>query len=298
MIYDVVIIGKGPAGISASLYTARAGLSTLIAARDQGVLAKAANIENYFGVMAPVSGTILLETGEKQARSFGVEFSEEDIISITQDDGIFNIEGTKMKHAAYSLLLAAGQPVKSLNIINLKDFEGKGVSYCSTCDGFFYRSLKVGVIGYRDYAVHEALELKAFTDKIIIYTNGAEPVISKKYEAEAGSFMWNKKKIKKVDGTEFLERIYFDDGSFDEADGVFIAYERASGIDFARKIGIATEKEGIIVDREQKTNIEGLFAAGDCTGGFRQISTAVGEGALAGRSIIDYVRTIKKQKGL
>lgn len=295
--YDVIIIGKGPAGISASLYTVRAGLKTLVIAKGDSVLAKADKIDNYYGFEASISGKELLSAGERQAKRLGVEFADDEIFSFTTENGMFTAKGSKDTYTGKSTLLATGQPIKSLNIINLKDFEGKGVSYCSTCDGFFYRNLRVGVLGNKDFAVNEAMELKAFTKDITIFTNGFKPEISKKFEEEAASFKYNNKKVKKIDGTEFLEKIYFDDGDSVEIDGLFVAYERASSVDFARKIGIETDKDSIAVNKEQQTNIEGLFAAGDCTGGFKQISTSVGQGAIAGKNIIDYVRKINKLKG-
>jgi len=290
--YDVIIIGKGPAGISASLYTLRANLKTLIIAKGDSSLMKAQKIENYYGFEEPISGRELLESGVKQALRLGAEIVEDEVVSIEKED-LFKVTASNGVYTAKAVLLATGQVQKKLNIVNIDKFEGKGVSYCSTCDGFFYRKLKVGVLGNKDFAAHEALELENFTDKITIYTNGMELDMTPVSSEKISKFTVNKKLIAKVDGEEFLENIYFSDGTSEAVDGLFIANERATGSDFARKLGVITEDGFIVVDKDQKTNIEGLFAAGDCVGGFKQISVAVGEGAKAGRSIIDYVRNHK-----
>ncbi|HEX9060395.1 MAG TPA: NAD(P)/FAD-dependent oxidoreductase [Clostridia bacterium] len=289
--YDVIIIGKGPAGISAALYTTRAQLNTLVIGKDSPLI-RATKIENYYGFIEPVSGEFLLSQGVKQAERLGAVIVEDEVVSIEKDE-FFRVSTAFSSYEARAVLLATGQPHKKLDIQSLDSFEGKGVSYCSTCDGFFYRNLKVGVIGYKDYAVHEAVELSTYTGNITIFTNGREPEMTEKHLETASRFKMNTRPIQKIDGTEFLERVYFKDGTHEDIDGVFIAYETASSTDFARKLGVLTEKNSVIVDSSQMTNLDGLFAAGDCTGGFKQISTAVGSGAFAGKSIIEYLRKIK-----
>jgi len=289
--YDVIIIGKGPAGLSAALYTVRAKLSTLVIGKNDSALRKAGKIENYFGFSNPISGEYLLEEGEKQARRLGTEILDEEVIAINKKD-FFEVTTANGRFKGKALLLATGQPQKKINIENLADFEGKGISYCSTCDGFFYNNLKVGVLGFKDFAIHEAVELEAYTGHITIFTNGKELEVSEKYAHDVKKFKINTKPIAKLDGSQFLERVIFKDGTSEDIDGLFIAYETASSVDFARKMGIVIDGNSVVVDKNQQTNIDGLFAAGDCTGGFKQISVAVGQGALAGRKIIEYVRSL------
>jgi thioredoxin reductase (NADPH) len=291
MMYDVIIIGKGPAGLSASLYTVRSNLKTLVIGRNDSRLRIAEKIDNYFGFEQTVTGGQLLEAGESQAKRLGAEILEEEVISIEQEE-YFAITTAIGSYRSKAVLLATGQPHKTIKIENLVKFEGRGVSYCSTCDGFFYNNLKVGVLGHKDYAVHEALELLTFTKDITIYTNGKQPEISSKYNVEKDRFRLETRPIAKLDGTEFLQRIHFADGTGEEIDGIFVAYESASSVDFARKLGILTEGSSVIADARQQTNLSGVFAAGDCTGGFKQIATAVGQGALAGKSITEYVKSI------
>ncbi len=289
MIYDVIVIGKGPAGLSAAIYTVRANLKTLVIGKSNSLLFKASKIENYFGFPEAISGSDLLKSGELQAQRLGADIIDEEVLEIKKTDNFEVITGDKSYYAK-AVLLANGQPQKSLNIDGLKEMEGMGVSYCTTCDGFFYKGLKVGVLGNKDFAIHEAKELKAFTNDITIYTNGKEMEYSGDYNKVYENFTIVNKFIQKLNGKDCLEEIYFTDGSFEKLDGLFIANDVASGIDFAKKLGVLTKGASIVVDENQKTNIDGLFAAGDCTGGFKQIATAVGQGALAAGKIAEFIR--------
>lgn len=289
--YDVIIIGRGPAGLSASLYTVRANLKTLIIGKYESRLLKAEKIDNYFGFSSSVAGEQLLSAAEQQAQRFGAEIVEDEVIAMEKED-FFKVTASKQKYMAKALLLATGQPQKKVNIGNLSEFEGKGVSYCATCDGFFYNNLKVGVLGFKDYAVHEATDLLANTRDIVIYTNGRELEISEAFRDAAKQFSVNTKPVVKIDGGEFLQRIHFNDGTSEELDGLFIAYDSASTLDFARKMGILADGSTLVVDRKQQTNLEGVFAAGDCASDLKQVSVAVGQGAVAGKAIVEYVRSL------
>lgn len=291
VMYDVIIIGKGPAGMSAALYTVRANLTTLIIGRNDSRLLKADKIDNYFGFAETISGKQLLESGELQVKRLGAGIVEDEVISVEKEDH-FKVVTASGIFESKALLLATGQANKVIRIENLVRFEGKGVSYCSTCDGFFYNNLKVGVLGNKDYAVHEAVELLTYTKNITIYTNGKNLELSSRYEGDAGQFRVETRQLSKLDGTDFLQRIHFSDGTSEELDGLFVAYESASSADFARKMGIVTDGNTIVTDGNQQTNLEGLFAAGDCASSFRQISIAVGQGASAGKAISDYVKSL------
>lgn len=289
MIYDVIIVGKGPAGLSAALYTVRANLRTLVIGKNNSELLKAHKIENYFGFTEAISGSELLRAGELQALRLGADIMEEEVLGVNQNEN-FEVITSENTYSGRTVLLATGQPQKKLRIDGLKELEGIGVSYCTTCDGFFYKNLKVGVLGNKDFAIHEAEELKPFTSNITIYINGKELEYSGDYSKLHERFRIVDKTILKLEGKEYLEKIYFTDGTQENLDGLFIANDSASSVDFARKLGVLTEGASILVDKDQKTNVTGLFAAGDCTGGFKQVSTAVGQGAMAARRIIELVR--------
>jgi len=291
--FDVIIIGKGPAGLSAAIYTVRAGLRTLVLGQDKSVLKKADRVENYFGFAEPVSGKYLLEQGEKQALKLGVKFEHSEVVALEKSE-FFEVYTTDNNYSGKAVLLATGQQIARIKIKGISEFEGNGVSYCTTCDGFFYRGLKVGVLGYKDFAIHEAMELEPLTGDITIYTNGRELELSEKFKSIAARYKINKDIIKSIDGKEAVESLVFENGSREKLDGLFVAYDSASSIDFARKLGVITKGNAIVVDEKQGTNLSGLFAAGDCTGGLKQVSTAVGQGALAARQIIEYARSLKK----
>lgn len=288
-IYDVIIIGKGPAGVSASLYTQRANLETLIIGEDGSSLDKAEKIENYYGLEEAISGERLLSIGERQAERLGVQILNEEVAAISKfyKEKYFKVSTITGEYYSRVVLIATGQSQKKIDIEGLKDFEGKGVSYCTTCDGFFYRDMSVGVLGHSAYAVHEAVELEAYTKDITIFTNGAELDLTGELADTAGKFKINTRPIFKLMGDEFLQEIHFKDGKVLRLDGLFVAYGTASSVDFAKKLGVVAENNAILVDNKQCTNIEGVFAAGDCTGGFKQIATAVGQGAVAGKNAVN-----------
>jgi thioredoxin reductase (NADPH) len=289
MIYDAIIIGRGPAGLSCAIYTTRGNLKTLVIGKADSMLFKADKIENYYGFEHPISGKELFEIGEKQALRLGAEIVEDEVVSIEKTDN-FKVICVNGEYEAKTVLLSTGAPVVRAPVKKLDRFEGNGVSYCTTCDGFFYRNKKVGVLGYTDYAVHEAMELMAFTNDITLYTNGMTLNISEKLKDSVSKLKTNDTKIKELDGQEKIEWIVFEDGSRDSVQGLFVAYGSASSNSFAMKMGIETEGKSIKVNDKMETNIPGLYAAGDCTGVFKQIAVAVGQGALASRQMIEWVR--------
>lgn len=292
---DVIIMGKGPSGISASLYTQRANLETLVIGREGSSLERAGKIENYYGIEEAISGEKLLGIGERQAQKLGVQLLNEEVAGIAYiyEEKYFKVTTTTGEYNSRAILIATGQPNKKINIEGIKEFEGKGVSYCTTCDGFFYRNMSVGILGNGAYAVHEAMELEAFTKDITLFTNGADLDVNGDLADKAGKFKINTQPILKLSGNDYLQEIHFKNGKSQKIDGLFVAYGTASSVDFAKKLGVITENNAILVDNNQSTNVEGIFASGDCTGGLKQISTAVGQGAVAGKSIINFVRSLK-----
>ncbi len=285
--YDVAIIGKGPAGISASLYTSRAGLKTLVIGKKSRLI-NAHTIDNYYGFIKGIDGRSLLEQGELQAERLGVEIIEDEVLSV-QKDLVFEIRTSSSAYSSRAVLIATGNPPRPPLVKGAEQFEGNGIHYCVSCDGFFYRDLKLGVLGSKDYAVHVALDLLNYSPNVTIYTNNRPLELSDRYLDGVKKFTVDNKAISLLDGSNTLEKIVFKDGTHDPVDGIFVAEGSASSIDFARKLAIAVEADTIPVDQNQKTNIEGVFAAGDCTGGVKQIATAVGQGAIAGRNIVEYL---------
>lgn len=289
MVYDVIVIGKGPAGISGAIYSTRANLKTLVLGKLDSMLLKADKIENYYGFENPIGGRELLETGLKQAERLGAEIVEEEVVNIEKTEN-FNIITVDGQYEAKTVLLATGAPVVRVPIKNLDKYEGAGVSYCTTCDGFFYRNKKVGVLGYNDFAIHEAADLLNFTEDITLFTNEMELNVSDNAKPVIEKLKVNNKKIKELGKGDILEEIVFDDGTAEDIEGLFIAFGSASSTSFALKMGIVTDGKSIIVNEKMETNIPGLYAAGDCTGVFKQVAVAVGQGAIAAREMAAYIR--------
>ena len=283
--YDVIIIGSGPAGISASLYTKRANLSTLVVAKGMGTLDKVKKIENYYGFAEPVSGEEIFEAGIKQAKRLGVEFANDEVVKIDWE-GTFNVEGVNHAWQAKVVILATGASRNTSKIKGIKELEGKGVSYCATCDAFFYRGKDVAVLGNGDYALHEASVLIPIANSVTMFTNGEKMVENRDIAIEV-----EEKPIREVRDYEKIEEIAFEDETKRKIDGLFIALGTASSSDLARKIGAQiNEKNEIKVNEKMETTVPGLLACGDCTGGILQISKAVYEGTRAGLTAIDKIR--------
>jgi len=285
---DIIIIGSGPAGLSAALYTCRAKLKTVVIGKDNGALEKADLIENYFGLEKPLSGLELVQNGKKQVLNLGGTIFEEEVIGVSWNK-YFEIETTKRKLQAKAVLIATGSSRKKVNIENLESFEGKGVSYCAICDAFFYRNKDVAVLGNGAYALKEIQELLPVVKSVTLLTNGLEPAIEIPKEVNI-----IKTPVKSLSGENILESIQFADDKEIFVSGLFMALGNASASDLAKKLGALLTPQGLIkVNEYMETNIKGLFAAGDCTGGLLQISKAVGEGAKASQKIISYVRNFK-----
>lgn len=283
---EIIIIGAGPAGISASLYTCRAGVDTTVIGKDEGALQKADEIENYYGFPEIISGKELIENGIRQANRIGVTILHEEVVNLNFMERL-TVKTTKKEYSADAVILATGASRMIPNIKGFSDYEGRGLSYCAVCDAFFYKGEDVAVLGCCDFAIHEAMGLLPIAKSVTLITN-AEPHIENIPEGIAV----NTKKIVEFSGSSSLDTVTFEDGSQLNVAGVFVAIGVAGSSDLAKKIGAATEKNRIIVDENMATNIPGLFAAGDCTGGLLQISKAVYQGAKAGTEAVKYVRSL------
>ena len=285
--YDVIILGAGPAGISASLYTKRANLKTLILYNDKSGLEKASLIENYYGFKNGITGEELYNTGIEQAKNIGVEVLKEEVVKIENNIEHFNVVTTSNEYQAKNLILATGNKKNRPKIKGIEKFEGKGVSYCAICDGFFYRNRSVAVLGSGNYAIAETNELINIADNITILTNG-----KKAPEFRADNVKVDTKEIEEIDGKDKVEEVRFKDGTIIKTDGIFVAEGVAGSSEFAKKLGIITQKDKIVVNENMETNVKGIYACGDCTGGLLQVSKAVYEGAKAGLEVI------KRQRGI
>lgn len=287
-IYDCIIVGAGPAGIQASIYIKRAGMNPIVFYKGESELEKAEKIDNYYGFENGISGKDLYETGIKQSQNLGVEIIKQEVIKIEIENGYFNVITEKNSYKSKSVIIAMGSKKNTLKIQGVQEFEGKGISYCAICDGFFYKNKDVAVIGSGNYAISETNDLINIANKITILTNG-----EKAPEFRADNVEIVTKNIKQISGENRVQEIEFDDNSYLKTDGIFIAQGTAGAADFAKKLGIMSQNNNIIVNENMETNIKGIFACGDCTGGLLQVSKAVYEGTKAGLAVIEYLKNIK-----
>ena len=283
--YDVIIIGAGPAGISASLYIKRANLNPLVLYNDKSSLEKTEKIDNYYGFEKGIDGKKLYEDGIKQAENLDIEIKNEEVIKIEFEEDGYSVTTANNKYNSKLVILATGNKKNTPNIKGIKEFEGKGISYCAICDGFFYKDKNVVVIGSGNYAISETNDLINISKEITILTNG-----NKAPEIRADNVKVNEKEIREVRGNTRVEEIEFKDDTKLKIDGIFIAEGTAGSLEFAKKLGIITKNNKIIVNEKMETNVPGIYACGDCTEGLLQISKAVYQGTVAGLEVIKFLR--------
>lgn len=293
---DVFIIGKGPAGISAALYTIRAGFSTVVTGKDMGALGKAERIDNYYGFAEGITAGELFENGIKGAQRLGVEVLSEEVFDIVWENDLYRITTDQGIHEAKAVILASGTSRKAPPINGLKDREGKGVSYCAVCDGFFFRQKEVCVIGNGRYAVSEALHLTPTSSKVTILTNGreleadAQALLQEAIEGGTANLAVEKAKIAEITGDPMVDGVLLENGEKLPLNGVFVAEGTASATDLARKLGVAGPDGKLMLNEDMSTYVPGFFAAGDCTGGLLQVAKAVSDGAIAGTAAGKFLR--------
>lgn len=282
---SVLIIGGGPAGLSAAIYAARAGIQTTVAYKDGGALEKTDKIENYFGFTDVISGPELLERGRAQAERLGARLIQTEVTGVEYAEKGFTVKTTAGVLTADAVILATGAPRATPPIPGVHELEGRGVSYCAVCDAFFYRGKPVAVLGEGEYALEEARTLLPIADTVTLLTSGA-PAPNDLPEG----LQVDERPVAAIEGEDKVARVAFQTGEPLAVDGVFIAYGTAGSGDFARKLGAQLNGNKIQVGADGATAVPGLFAAGDCTGGLLQVAKAVADGAQAALSAIQFVR--------
>ena len=292
---DIIIIGSGPAGVSAALYAKRAGADVTVISRGSGALAKAEKIENYYGLAEPLTGAELEANGIAGAKRLGVEFVEDEVVGLAMNDDFTGlvVQTPDQAFEARSVVLAAGSTRLAPKIPGLKELEGKGVSYCAICDAFFYREKTVAVLGEGEYALHEAEILLPHASKVMLFTNGKEPAVKIPDSIEVHKEKVTAVEAEQTGGMERVSGLRTEDGAVTPVNGLFVALGTAGSVDFARKIGAAVDNNRVVTDKDMATNVPGLYAAGDCTGGLLQVVKAAYEGAVAGLAAAKYVRNQK-----
>ncbi len=290
-VFDLTIIGGGPAGVSAALYAVRAGFKVLIIHNGPLALEKAHKIENYYGFPDGISGAQLYENGIEQAKNIGATVVKAEVTNVSiADDLSFNVATNDKAYNCRSLILATGNKKLRPNIKNIADFEGRGVSYCAICDAFFYRKKNVVVIGNGQFAVSEADDLKNVVSSLTVLTNGEDAQTIK--ALTGGSLKVDERRIEQIKGNAEgkVSSVVFADGNELQTDGIFIALGEAGACNFAKKIGILLNGDSIKTDEKMQTNVPGIFACGNATGGLLQVSKAVYDGAVAGLGAVEFLK--------
>ena len=278
--YDVIVIGSGPAGISASIYLKRAQKNVCIITDGNSALKKAKKIENYYGV-EPISGEELYSIGLKQAKKLGIPIEEDEVTNISLDRN-FVVRTVNSEYEAKYVVIATGTNRTAPKVKGLKEFEGKGISYCAICDGFFYKDKDVAVVGNGNYAIHEAETLKLVAKSVTILKKKKKMIENR----DTSDFEVDETPIREFRGNNVINEVEFENNNTKKVDGVFIAIGTASSVDLARKIGAVIKGNNIVTNENMQTTVRKLYACGDCTGGLLQVNKAVYEGAIAALDII------------
>ena len=275
---NIVIIGSGPAGVSAALYAVRAGVDTTILTKGPGALDRAEKIENYYGFAEPISGAELERRSIENAKRLGVNVITAEAVGLTYTyTDKLTVETVGADYPADAVILATGASRAVPRIPGLAGLEGHGVSFCAACDAFFYRGKDVAVLGSGEYALHEVQALLPVAGSVSLLTNGAP--LTAQFPPEVKVYP---QKVDAILGEKVVTGVQLSGGETLAVSGVFVALGVAGSTALARKIGAAVDGNRIVVDAAMQTTVPGLYAAGDCTGGLLQVAKAVYEGAQAG----------------
>ena len=280
----IIIIGSGPAGVSAALYAVRAGADTTVLTNGVGALDRAEKIENYYGFAQPVSGVELERRSIENAKRLGVQFVAAEAVGLTYTDKL-TVETLDGDYPADAVILAMGASRAAPRIPGFAGLEGHGVSWCAACDAFFYRGKDVAVLGSGEYALHEVQELLPVVKSVTLLTDGA--LLTAAFPPEVTVCP---QAVEAILGETVVTGVQLSGGETLAVSGVFAALGVAGSTALARKLGAEVDGSRIVVDEKMQTTVPGLYAAGDCTGGLLQVAKAVYEGAQAATEAVKALR--------
>ncbi len=291
--FDVVILGTGPAGLQAAIHAARKKTSVLVMGKETKSSLYSAHIENFCCIFK-LSGEEMITVGRQQAANFGTQFMDQDVLQIQPLEKGYEIKiesGTIIE--AGSIIIATGTQRKKLGVPGEKDLLGKGVSYCVDCDGNFYRNQDVAVVGGESAAADGALTLTEISRTVHLICNELEIAQDLKAKLLASSVIIHEgTKVEIIEGDNEVQTLVLTDGQRLDVSGVFIEQGAKGLMELATNLGIRLDDEMkyINTDKQQATNMPGIFAAGDVCGPPWQMAKAVGEGCVAGISAANYAK--------
>lgn len=304
-IYDVVIIGGGPAGLSAAQYAARSNLRTIVLDKSPtaGALAFTSKIENYPGLPAPVSGKELLDIFRKQAIDFGAEYVEAQVVGVKLEDEVKEVITMDKTYKGKSLIIATGAMGRKPGIKGEKEFLGKGVSYCAICDAAFYKNMTVSVIGDSEEAVKEAEILARFAKTVHLIAPSSELKVEHPALQSDKLKVITGQRVIEITGTDFVTKIRIKDIETDEekempTDGVFVYLHGSKPVvDFLNFAVDLSDEMCVLSDKMMETSTPGVFSAGDVTCvEVRQVVVAAAYGCIAALSAEKYLHHRKRRK--
>jgi len=303
--YDVIVIGAGPGGLTAALYASRSNLSTLLLERGApgGQMINTADIENYPGFKS-IQGPDLSAKMFDGAQQFGAEYKYGDIQEVIDHKDYKEIRTSDKSFYTRSVIIGTGAEHKKLGVDGETAFNGRGVSYCAVCDGAFFKEKHIVVVGGGDSAVEEGTYLTQFADKVTIIhrrdkLRAQKLLQNRAFNNDKVDFIWDSV-VEKIDGDDTVNKIYLRDVNTDEvstidASGAFIYIGLLPNSDQFRNLGITDEEGWIVTDEKMETAVPGIFAIGDVRQTvLRQVATAVGDGSIAGDAAFNYVETLKE----
>ncbi|MCY9370527.1 thioredoxin-disulfide reductase [Bacillus haynesii] len=307
-VYDVIIIGAGPAGMTAAVYTSRANLSTLMVERGVpgGQMANTEDVENYPGFES-ILGPELSNKMFEHAKKFGAEYAYGDIKEVVDEGDYKIVKAGSKEFKARAVIITAGAEYKKLGVPGEKELGGRGVSYCAVCDGAFFKNKELVVVGGGDSAVEEGVYLTRFASKVTIVHRRdklrAQSILqARAFDNEKVGFLWNKtvKEIQEQDGkvgkVTLVDTVTGEEEEF-RTDGVFIYIGMLPLSEPFKNLGITNEEGYIVTNERMETKVEGIFAAGDIREKtLRQIVTATGDGSIAAQSVQHYIEELKEKE--
>ena len=299
---DVVIIGAGPAGLQAAVHAVRKKASVVVLGKPDHSSIYRAHVENYLCVDGVTDGSELVEIGIAQAKRFGAEVLNEDVLHIEQEDNSFKVKIESGRELlARTMILATGTSRKKLKVKGEKELSGKGVSYCVDCDANFYRGAKVAVVGNESAAVDGALTLLGYASEVHLVAQELSVTGELRNKlAESSVQLHEGAWVKEILGENVVQGVLLDNDTTLGVEGVFVELGAKGAIELATTLGVMLDTDTfsyIDTNKKQETNMPGIYAAGDIAGPPWQMAKAVGEGCVAGWEAANYANKQKRESG-